>query len=201
MKIYLIRFFKCSCIALLLLQVLPVFSATIGRIGISELANYSELIFEGEVISVRSEKSQGRFIYTYVDFMVNDVLIGSAQAGGTVTLRFMGGEVGGEVMDVGVTFPALGEKGVYFVEQLGVGLINPLMGWTQGHFTIDSQGYITAGNSQHVSAVEPQPRGRTNEISAGLAYGIETIAASANDPQISPLTVSEFKQRVLDLSM
>lgn len=42
-----------------------------------------------------------------------------------------------------MVYPKLGERGIYFVESLSQQNINPLMGWSQGHFLIESDALQT----------------------------------------------------------
>jgi len=58
----------------------------------------------------------------------------------TVQLGFMGGQSGDSVLKVyGMQMPEVGERGIYFVENLSVQQIHPLCGWQQGHCLVISQ--------------------------------------------------------------
>lgn len=179
---------------------------TIARIGSEELVNKSELIFEGEVIAVRPLMDQRGYIYTFVDFSVKDVIVGEIKSKTSLTLRFTGGTVGETRLDVGARIPLLNEKGIYFVEQIAPGLVNPLFGWTQGHFTISDDDSVIAGNAQKVHAIQRNGN-ELPEISQGVAKGIvtkvETINTrtqrSANKASSRPMSVDAFKLRILKL--
>ena len=134
----------------ILLFALPIQAATILRIGTAELVNKSEIVFEGKVIKTRSEMNKQGGIYTFVKFQVRDVIVGNKNVDEQLELRFTGGIVDDIALDVGVRIPKDGESGVYFVERVRVGLINPLLGWDQGHFTIRNDGKVIAGNFQPV---------------------------------------------------
>ena len=123
----------------------------------------------------------------------------------TLTLRFTGGTASGVELDVGVRLPELDERGIYFVERVSPGLINPLLGWEQGHFIVNSNGAVVAGNSVTVESVELQSRPRSPEISPGVANGISTSTLLNPDSDIPldmrtpPMSAAEFKQRIREL--
>ena len=70
-----------------------------------------------------------------------DVIKGSNQID-TLELKFAGGTLNGETVRInGLSIPQPGEQGIYFVESTSNKLINPLVGWSQGHFVIkESEG-------------------------------------------------------------
>lgn len=201
------RPYRLALTLLLFVYVLPGHSATIVRLGTEELVNTAEVIFEGVVISKRTEMNTNGNIYTFVEFSVEDVLVGNVNAGETLTLRFTGGTVGDLRLDAGVRIPESDERGIYFVERVAPGLINPLLGWEQGHFIVTGNGLVIAGNNRAVQSVETQNRSRTPQISSGVAYGISTGATPApttdTDITINPsgqrMSVSEFKQRIREI--
>jgi hypothetical protein len=179
--------------------------STIAQIGTDELINRSELIFEGTVISVESELNEFGRVYTFVEFSVEDVLAGSITASPTITLRFTGGIAGGVELDLGVRVPQLNESGIYFVEKVAPGLINPLLGWEQGHFLVNNSGTVVAANSLEVSNVELRRRSNSPLISSGVALGINTRQLTTSDSVSNasefskPMTVLEFKDRIREL--
>ncbi len=198
---------------LCLLLLLPVHAATIVQIGTTDLAKSAELIFQGEVIKSRAELHSNGNIYTFVDFLLADVLVGEAEIGSVLTLRFTGGSVDNMTLDVGATVPNIGEYGIYFVEGVNKQLINPLLGWSQGHFRITSGGAILAGNDEVVIGVEKEERNDNVGISMGIAMGINTIPRTENDTPASntlssteessvplifkPVSVEEFKKLIM----
>jgi hypothetical protein len=179
--------------------------STIAQIGTEELINRSEVIFEGTVVSVESELNEFGRVYTYVDFSVDDVLAGTTNSNTTITLRFTGGIAGGVELDLGVRIPQLNETGIYFVEKVAPGLINPLLGWEQGHFLVSNSGTVVAANSLEVSNVELRRRSNSSSISAGVALGINTRQITDSDSEniadefSKPMTVLEFKDRIREL--
>ncbi len=169
-------------------------ASTVLQVDIDTLVNDSELVFEGEVVFAHSEMNTNGNIYTYVDFLVLDILIGSAEIDRILTLRFTGGVVGDMQLDVGVTFPAMGEHGIYFVESTTKKLANPLLGWSQGHFRISADGQVTAGENQAVVSIEHSLQKQENRISNGVARGVVT-----SSPSVNPLSTKDFKELIKQL--
>ena len=115
-------------------------ATTILGMDIDEVANDAELIFEGEVIlhETRQNSNTG-IIHTYVTFTVHDVVKGDFSAD-TIELKFAGGTFMGQIVEVrGLKIPKEGENGIYFVESTSRDLLNPLIGWSQGHFIIEQE--------------------------------------------------------------
>lgn len=184
----------------ILLFALPIQAATILRIGTAELVNKSEIVFEGKVIKTRSEMNKQGGIYTFVKFEVRDVIVGNKNVDEQLELRFTGGIVDDIALDVGVRIPKDGESGVYFVERVRVGLINPLLGWDQGHFTIRDDGKVIAGNFQPVVDIKNRNYRSSPTISQGVAEGIITRKqVTENDSSYSSMTVEQFKISVKSL--
>ena len=184
----------------ILLFALPIQAATILRIGTAELVNKSEIVFEGKVIETRSEMNKQGGIYTFVKFEVRDVIVGNKNVDEQLELRFTGGIVDDVALDVGVRIPKDGESGVYFVERVRVGLINPLLGWDQGHFTIRDDGKVIAGNFQPVVDIKNRNYRTSPTISQGVAEGIITRKqVTENDSSYSSMTVEQFKISVKSL--
>ena len=114
------------------------FAAVITEANFKEVVSGSELIFQGRVISkeVRRHPADGRPT-TYVTFTVIDVLKGS-HASETIELGFEGGTIDGVTLEISdLEIPIVGEHGVYFVEDTGGYLSNPLFGWHQGHYLVE----------------------------------------------------------------
>ena len=184
----------------ILLFALPIQAATILRIGTAELVNKSEIVFEGKVIKTRSEMNKQGGIYTFVKFEVRDVIVGNKNVDEQLELRFTGGIVDDLALDVGVRIPKDGESGVYFVERVRVGLINPLLGWDQGHFTIRDDGEVIAGNLRPVVDIKSRSYRSLPTISQGVAEGIITKKqVTENDSPYSSMTVEQFKVGIKSL--
>lgn len=181
------------------------YASSILQINTNQLVNDAELVFEGEVLASRSEQATNGYIVTYVDFQLFDVIKGDVEAGLILTLRFTGGVVGNLKMDVGSRIPKQGERGVYFVESLSRQLTNPLLGWSQGHFRIQQDGSLLAGNNQVVTQFSLD---QTNDrqLSQGAAKGVITVkpvlAERVQDFTVpnQPLTLETFKRFIKDLT-
>jgi hypothetical protein len=180
------------------------YASSILQIDTTQLVNNAELVFEGEVLTSRSEQASSGYIYTYVDFLVTDVLIGNVVAGTVLPLRFTGGTVGDLKLDVGSVIPTMGEHGVYFIESLDKPLINPLLGWSQGHFRIQLDGSLLAGNNQTVVEMNSKRQSKMS-LSEGVANGVVTSflnKSKTSEPttqNIKPISIATFKSLILQL--
>ncbi|PCI79544.1 MAG: hypothetical protein COB20_04480 [SAR86 cluster bacterium] len=194
----------------LCLLVFPSASATtILGMDIDKVAADAEFIFEGAVINseTRQDSSSG-IISTYVTFQINDIIKGD-YSGDSVELKFMGGVFNGQIVQVsGMRIPEMAEQGIYFVESMSRDLINPLIGWSQGHFIIhDDNGtrrISTAGNQPvlEVEAVSSIPASIKKPLSVvegntDIAAGVMTESSAIMIERA--LTVEEFKSRITDL--
>lgn len=102
-----------------------------------ELVGDAELAFRGRVTEVRADwagPSDRRYIATFVTFAIERTLKG--EAGDTLTLQFMGGEVGGERLRLaGWPEFQLGDHGIFFVENRQ-GRACPLVRLRHGRYRI-----------------------------------------------------------------
>jgi hypothetical protein len=174
-------------------------AASIAQVDARALARQSQLIFQGEVLATRAEQLTNGRIYSFVDFQVEEVLAGNIQAGSVLTLRFAGGSVGDLNFSAGVVIPRPGERGIYFVESANGRLINPLLGWSQGHFRIDADSRVLAGNGEVVVGIGLSEGASPLRLSRGVARGVETRSRQALAAQprglkrVEPITVDDFK--------
>lgn len=102
-----------------------------------DLVSRAEMIFQGSVTDVRSEwtgEGAQRHIMSYVTLKVEDAMKGNP--GSTVTLRMLGGTVGGETMEV-TDAPKfkVGDRDILFVENNGTQFV-PLVGIMHGRFRV-----------------------------------------------------------------
>ncbi len=96
------------------------------------------------------------------------------------------------------------ESGVYFVESLHASQVNPLVGWSQGHFLIEPQaggeaGVLTAHHEPvlAVDAADAAPvTAAMNTFSKGVAKGVVVQEALSAQAASRPLSVEEFKRSV-----
>ncbi|MEZ7831368.1 MAG: hypothetical protein QMC06_07430 [Gammaproteobacteria bacterium] len=184
-------------------------ATTVLGLDIDKVVADAEFVFEGAVINSETRQdSNSGIISTYVTFQINDIIKGD-YSGDSIELKFMGGVFNGKIVQVsGMRIPEMAEQGVYFVESMSRDLINPLIGWSQGHFIIhDDNGtrrISTAGNQPviEVEAVSAIPRSIKKPQS--VVEGNTDIAAGVMT-ETSPimieraLTVEDFKSRIADL--
>jgi len=116
-------------------------ATTVVPPSFDELVRDSELIFRGRVTAVKSDWSgegKRRAPATWVTFAVERTLRGSV--GETITLEFMGGEVGQKrLVLAGWPKFAVGDRGVFFVENRE-GRVCPLMRLRHGKYRIVGEG-------------------------------------------------------------
>ena len=184
-------------------------ATTILGMDIDKVANDAELIFEGEVILHETRQiSNTGIIHTYVTFTVHDVVKGDFSAD-TIELKFAGGTFMGQIVEVGgLEIPKEGEDGIYFVESTSRDLLNPLIGWSQGHFiieqelgerrvrTIDRQTVTDIQSVSSIPSVIKKPQAII-EGDGDVAAGVLVDSSSLSIERA--LTVEEFKNRILDL--
>ena len=184
-------------------------ATTLLKLDIDQVAREAELVFEGEVLNheVRTETSTG-LINTYITFLVLDVIKGDSPTA-TIELKFTGGTLNGETTKVdGLTIPEPGEQGIYFVESTSNNLINPLVGWSQGHFLIkeiDGERIIyTAGHNpvidvQSIASIPPsikRPHAILEENSDAAA-GV--LVDDGGEIRRQRLQVNELKSEILEM--
>ncbi|NHN37613.1 hypothetical protein G8764_09940 [Pseudomaricurvus alcaniphilus] len=161
-------------------------ASTVMQVDLDYLLQHAELVFEGEVIASNARWNNTRTgIFTHVTFQVNHVIKGE-HAESTLVLQFAGGQVGDVGLQVGeMEYPELGEKGIYFVESTTRQMVNPLVGWTQGHFLLlqDADGterVVTRGRapvqqvmSRSRAAATSAAADRFAPFSKGMAAGLQ----------------------------
>jgi hypothetical protein len=173
-------------------------ATTIRAVTFKELLQYTELVFEGQVIAVEYVvPPNSHFPSTCVLIEINEVFKGR-HSDDTVDLCFLGG-ISGEytVKIANMQYPKLGEKGIYFVKSLAHRYANPLYGWKQGHFLIETDPY---SSREHVITADRQPvigitleEEPSYELSKGVAVGVKTT----DRLQIgNAWTVEKFKQNL-----
>jgi len=177
----------------------PARGTTVLELGLDEMLGTAEFVFEGEVIDVLARESASGDIHTYVTFRIEEIIKGRYLKN-TIELRFLGGEVGDLKLKVSeMHLPAMGEKGIYFVESLGRYQVNPLLGWSQGHILVvsDENGVerVMSRDRRPIIAVESgvgmQGRAlRLRSLSKGVARG---LIVGQRGKISGGLSVKEFK--------
>jgi len=195
--------------SILLLLSLSASATTILGMDIDQVAEQAELIFEGEVIlsETRQESATG-VISSYLTFRIDDVVKGDYDAA-TVELKFMGGVFNGQIVQVsGMRIPETGEQGIYFVESVSRDLINPLLGWSQGHFIVveeDGVRRISTADNKPVTEVEsvssiPLVIKKPQAVIEGKSDSAAGVTSESSSIMIGrALTVDEFKQRIVEI--
>ncbi len=178
-------------------------ASSVRSMSLEEVAGHAGLIFEGRVIGRQVVAGQGkRSIHTLVTFQVLDVIKGSYSEP-LIELSFLGGTRGGLTVKVSdMQIPAMGEHGIYFVEDTGRRLVNPLVGWAQGHFLVKydrtlKRQMITTLDGQPVKDIDLSARkSRFAEISRGVAHGVITTDKLSRD-LIDP---ADFKSLIREMA-
>lgn len=189
----------------------PVAASSVRAIAVEELLQESELVFEGRVVALETPDDDPRRLRTCARFEVLDVLK-APPSGVPVPLRlcFSGGSGRGGSRHVeGVSIPAPGEHGVYFVESVTRPLVNPLLGWDQGRFRIvsdpdDPEGRVTSADGREVVGVDDgrgTPPGLSSGVAQGVTVGDPTAGAAPGERRAArrALTPALFKQRLRTL--
>lgn len=200
------KFVVLLCIHLWLLQGSFVHATTLLGMDIDVVAADAELIFEGEVMQRESRLDQNsQLINTYITFRVIDVIKGD-YSGDSLELKFMGGAFNGQMVEIsGLVMPAEGEQGIYFVESLNTDMINPLLGWSQGHYLIvDDEGVRRMSTVDHLPVIDvqsvtaiPLTIRKPQTIIDGNADAAAGVMTEESALQIErALTVDEFKSRI-----
>ncbi len=188
------------------LLLLPAQATTLLSLPIDEVAARAELIFEGEVLAhdARRDPLSGQ-IYTSVSFSVQDIIKG-AYAVAVLVLRFSGGCVGNERLEIpGLTLPVVGETGIYFIESVSQTMINPLLGWSQGHYLISEQAgqrLIQTNSGQAILEVQaatavPATIRRPQRLIEGGSDAADGIVTGETAQSLGqPMTAEQFKSRI-----
>ena len=135
-----------------LLMVSPLGATTILGMSIDEVTKGAEIIFEGEVVEHNVRENDAGLIVTYVTFRIEELIKGEYDEH-LLELKFTGGRLGEQIMEVsGLRIPSPNEEGIYFVESVNRNLVNPLLGWSQGHYLIYEQ-----NGERRVSTVNDRP--------------------------------------------
>lgn len=191
-------FSRLVVMALLFLPLLAG-ASSIRRMDMDEIASRAELVFEGRVIARRVvHVPNSRTLRTEVTFEVDEVIKGNLD-GDRVTLFFLGGVADGVALRVSdLLIPELGEQGIYFVESLSRPLVNPLVGWHQGHYLIDHEpgtgrAMVRTRDGKPVFDLEPA-RARAYGISRG--GGAAGVEVRPRKPLEMPMTPDDFKARI-----
>ncbi len=152
----------------------PAMATTVQQKSLSDLVKGAELVFEGTVTGSTVEPGpNGNGARSCFTFQVIDVIAGTPPSG-PLSLCFMGGEIAGRHFVVsGMRYPVVGEHGIYLVESTHEAIVNPLIGWDQGHFLIQAD-----------------PATGTPRMMTAAHRRVMAIGAEAAQPTAKPVIVS-----------
>ena len=196
---------KCRAILIVLL-LMPIsfgHASSVREVSMNEMLQQSQFVFEGTVTAIEARQNSQKRIHTYVTFEITDIIKGE-YSGNIITLRFLGGTVDDVTMVVSdMQLPQEGEHGIYFVESLERFQVNPLYGWSQGHFIVERDGTgserVMTNRGLPVTGVmdymsdEPATPGkeRIQDLSKGVSRDL-VVAQEGEDNKA--MTVDEFKK-------
>lgn len=194
------NFYRAMLLGSFLILVSPgLLASSVKSVAVEEVAVNSGLIFEGRVIGARVEKAPGsKAIHTIVTFEVMDLVKGDSGPS-TVELSFLGGNMGDISMQVTeMSYPAVGEHGIYFVENPAGRQVHPLYGWDQGHFIVQhdrqlQQAVVKTRRGSLVYGIEKDRPQVIQKLSDGVAQGVQTSPVLIGS---SPMTPAEFKAEI-----
>lgn len=215
-KITLLLHFKTTVIVgmylfLFILSNSCAFAGSVRRVSMDEMIQQCQLVFEGKVLELEARENQYKRIHTVITFEVLEVVKGQYSQN-KIELSFLGGTVGEVSLVVSdMMFPEVGEHGIYFVESLEKVLVNPLYGWSQGHFVIepDTMGKSRVMTNRKKTIVDV--RGNNDEqtqlksfsspqsvVSTDwVASGVTTAQAKTLDQAISPIAFKKALREML----
>lgn len=183
-------------------------ASTVEQVDVARMLAASEVVFEGVAERHETVLDDAGLPRTLVRFRVLEVLKG--HAGPELTLGFAGGAIGDlEYAISDLVIPPVGEHGIYFVESLRRTLVNPLYGWSQGAFRIETGagGGSGSGRTAARERIATQ-RGRPvldvrstgspsfSGLSDGVASGITEGEVSEANRALAP---NDFKARLREL--
>lgn len=181
-----------------------VHASTVLEMPFADILAHAELVFEGHVRDRESHRASDGLVYTTVHFDVLDVVKGDFR-GSVLALSFLGGEVDGQHLQVtDMVMPEVGETGFYFVETLTRAQVNPLVGWSQGHFLVETQadgraGVLTATHAPVLGLPQPDLPVSVQGMgvsSKGVAKGVVVTQALVAPAVARALSPEQFKASV-----
>lgn len=186
---------KFYTVVLFLLVSLGATATTLQKFTFEELVNQSGLIIEGQVESVYPFNA-GKLLHTRVLIKVRDVLKGD-YPGEFIELEFLGGQEDGRALVVsGQDIPEEGERAFYFIEDSSVQAVNPLLGWSQGHFRIRSD---LKGNEYLETDIQQDLVELSDNKNAALAAKLRNMKFRrelVEQAYYSPVTPGELRDAV-----
>lgn len=156
----------------------PANATVLVQLTLEELVASSELIFIGKVLDSTTD-AVGDLVYTTVRFEVDEVIAGET-SDTILELRFLGGSADAQTTEVSSQYiPASGDRGIFFVDDTLRDLVNPLTGWSQGHFPlvdVDGATWLDLKNHPDYGLLEPDTDPLAGKMRS-LNFSREEIAA------------------------
>lgn len=189
-----------------LLTYTPLQASTVLEMSFGDVVEKAELVFEGTVTNLEARRVQDGSIHTFVTFDIHEVLKGSI-GDAVIALRFLGGQVGSRGLQVSdMQMPQHGERGIYFVESLQRAQVNPLVGWSQGHYLIEALGngetVVTSASHEPVISVDaissPSIASGQPALSKGVAKGV-TVRRGVTANAVQAISAAQFKASVREV--
>ena len=182
-------------------------ASSIRQLGMNDMLATAELVFEGQVINSEARWNDDKtLIQTFITFTVSEVISGDYSQD-SLELSFVGGRVGIDAMKAeGSRHPKVGEKGIYFITSVSRPLVNPLMGWSQGHFLLkqDESGneYVMTDKNAHVMGIASESLTSSTQrfnSSVSLSSGVARNVIVDKEPSSQGMSALKFKQELKQL--
>ncbi len=160
-----------------------------------EMTDRADLVFVGKVVELKAEwqvAGTNQAIFTLVEFHTEEILKGTAPA--SISLRFLGGKVGGMTLEV-VAVPKFeaGDRVLLFVEGNGVQFC-PLVGVYHGKFGVRKD---DKSSRDIVFMHDGKPLRDVAEIGAGEGAQFGSNRARLSIPaEREPMSLDDFKARI-----
>jgi len=160
-----------------------------------EMTDRADLVFVGKVVELKAEwqvAGTNQAIFTLVEFHTEEILKGTAPA--SISLRFLGGKVGGMTLEVvAVPICEAGVRVLLFVEGNGVQFC-PLVGVYHGKFGVRKD---DKSSRDIVFMHDGKPLRDVAEIGAGEGAQFGPKRARLSIPaEREPMSLDDFKARI-----
>lgn len=185
----------------LFLVVSGVSASSVKQLEMNDMLTEAELVFEGIVTASEPRFNASKtLIITDITFDITEVVTGEYQQS-SIELSFVGGVIGEHSVHAeGLRQPQVGESGIYFVSSLTKSLVNPLVGWSQGHFLLekDESGVDMVMTDEHLNVLEIQPitlSTTTTRSSLSISQGVAKDVVVSKEGATG-MSASAFKQEL-----
>lgn len=167
------------------------------KVHMDRMLTGSTLVLQGTIVSQRVDQGNNNQVNTILTLNITDIIKGSWEQD-TIDISFLGGSLNGLTLQVGGQhIPELGQEGVFFIENPLRKQVNPLYGWEQGLFVVETdpssgEKVVQTASKQAITDIKflPTPASQTLNISTGVASGVQIQQASELK---TPYTLNQFK--------